>query len=173
MAHNIQVFITSLDCLEKAASTLETAHVVSLPQGFAMLPVTDALRQEAATIYPSQETEPFEEFYDLTDSVARLGAQMSQQTPVAYIETEYWGGDGTQAAIVWHEGTVVLRPYTRELTWRQDRVSKVAVLRGPISIALNRLGVEVNEELDEYAALGLGRFRSNEDWIEQLTWGGL
>ena len=173
MAHNIQAFISSLDCLENAASKLKKAHVVSLPQGFAMLPVLDTLRQEAATIYPSQETESFAEFYDLTDSVAQLGAQMSQQTPVAYIETEYWGGDGTQAAIVWHQRKVILRPYTRQLDWRQDRVTKLAVRRGPISIALNRMGVELDEELDEYDALGLGRFRSNEDWIAQRIWGGL
>ena len=173
MAHNIQAFISLLDCLEKEASKLETAHIVSLPQGFAMLPVTDTLRQEAATIYPSQEIQPFEEFYDLTDSVARLGAQMSRHTPVTYIETEYWGGDGTQAAVIWHRGKVVLRPYMKELDWRQDQVSKLAVRRGPVSIALSRLGVKVDKELDEYAALGLGRFRSNEDWIEQPTWGSL
>jgi hypothetical protein len=46
---------------------------------------------------------PHEEFWRLTQGLARLGAEMSRGGSVAYVETDYFGGSGDQAAMVWGE----------------------------------------------------------------------
>jgi hypothetical protein len=71
---------------------------------------------------------------------------------VAYVETEYFGGEGTQAATVWDRGATIFGPAEAEA--------------GPINQALRRLGVERTAGEDEFDKVGLGRHRRNEDWIK-------
>lgn len=162
--HEIQAFIGNEQYLRGQTQKNEHACIIALAQGFAMLPLNEAL---SGYDIDASSSENFEEFYNLTPHVLGLGKMLSIEQPVAYVETEYWGGDGTQAAIVWHEGRTVFRPHTGLLSWRRKGVQNLPTGCGAISLALNRMGVIVNEEHDEFDALGLGRFRSNEDWIAQ------
>ena len=76
---------------------------------------------------------------------------------VAYFETDYWGGEGEQSAVLWERGEMVYGPAKSRL--------------GPINGALRRMGVERGAALDEFDAVGLGRYRDNDDWIGQPRYG--
>lgn len=79
--------------------------------------------------------------------------------PVAYVEAEYFGGVGEQAAAVWDGGALVLGP----LHEPEGQPSPPA--GSPISQALRRLGVEAGAGEDEFTAAGLGRHRDVEGWL--------
>jgi hypothetical protein len=70
---------------------------------------------------------------------------------VAYIETEYFGGTGTQAAAVWEGGKIILAPRRADI--------------GPINDALRLLGVTRTPTQDEFDVAGLRRHRRTEDWL--------
>jgi hypothetical protein len=79
-------------------------------------------------------------------------AQLSRGGVVAQIETEYFGGLGGQSATAWRDGRVVFGPAKGE--------------SGPINGALKLLGVRCTNT-DEFDAVGLGRVRQTEDWIQK------
>jgi hypothetical protein len=145
MGHSIAGFIARTEVLRAGTRHLRHAVIASLEQGFGFLPATDALDDELGG-----GESPHEEFWRLTQGLARLGAEMSRGGPVAYVETDYFGGSGDQAAMVWEDGEVLSEP-------RKTRL-------GAINDALLRLGVEKGDADDRFDALGLGRHRHTDDW---------
>jgi len=91
-------------------------------------------------------------FRFLDAKLVRLLIDASQIDTVAYVETEYFGGDGGEGAIVARGGKIVFGPAEGE---------------GSINAALQLLGAKKEGGRDEFDSIELGRFRSNEDWIEQ------
>jgi hypothetical protein len=82
--------------------------------------------------------------------------EASKDEALVYVETEYFGGDGGQGAIVAHRGDIFFGPAEGD---------------GSINAALRLLEAKKDGAHDEFDAVGLGRFRSNEDWIEQSRYG--
>jgi hypothetical protein len=72
----------------------------------------------------------------------------------AVIDTDYFGGAGSQAAAVYH-GTTELMPPETSSTF------------GPINRALRRLGVNAYGHRDEFETVGLHRFRDFSDLFER------
>lgn len=70
---------------------------------------------------------------------------------LVHVETDYFGGAGEQSAAVWKNGAKGYK----------------AKKSGAIDMALRILGVVASEGNDEFDTLGLGNFRSNEDWAEK------
>jgi hypothetical protein len=91
-------------------------------------------------------------FWKLSGPLRQVIASASHHGPVAYVETDYFGGAGGQAAAVWRGGTI----------WMERRSDG----SGPINEALRLLGVRPTPGEDEFDTLGLGRHRSNEDWLD-------
>lgn len=151
MGHAIQAFIARAEVLRAAANHLRHAHVASLAQGLALVPVTDELHDEATG--PGGGPAHEEHVHKLSGALTRLAAEWSRRGPVAYVETEYFGGIGDQAALVWEGGEVVYGPERAEM--------------GPINEALSRLGAERGGHLDLFEAVGLRRHRHTGDWIEE------
>jgi hypothetical protein len=149
MGHTVQAFIAKTETLQTAARGLGSARVAPLGRGLALLPVTDGLYDEAG----AGGGPAFGEFYKLSPGLAALGAAWSREGAVAYFETDYWGGEGEQAAVLWEGGEVVYGPARARL--------------GPINDVLRHLGVERQDGLDRFDAVGLGRYRDNDDWMEQ------
>jgi len=148
MGHSIAGFIAPKEVLREGTRHLRHAAIASLEQGFGFLPATDALDDELGGGEP-----PHREFWRLTEGLARLGAELSRGGPVVYVETDYFGGSGDQAAMVWENGEVLSEP------------SKTRM--GAINHALLHLGVEKGGADDRFDALGLGRHRHSDDWAEQ------
>jgi hypothetical protein len=109
----------------------------------------------------------YPEFGALTPQLTLLGNELSLLTPIAYVETEYFGGPGSQGSIVWDLGRVVLGPLrtgdARE--WEFSPVADVALCDRAINQALRYLGVKSVSGVDEFSALGLHRHRSNDEWL--------
>lgn len=75
--------------------------------------------------------------------------EFSHLGPIAYVETDYFGGKGGQGAVVYAHGEELMPP-----KWSKG---------GTINAALALLGVPKPFFCDRFAALGLMRFRSNDD----------
>ena len=84
---------------------------------------------------------------------------------LAYIETNYFGGAGSQAAAVLSGDRILMRaaiPVTRNPAQKDD----------PINAALRMLGVQTTAGEDEFDTLGLRRFRDLvtlglDDWDDE------
>jgi hypothetical protein len=132
------------------------AHVVVLDQDLRLLLMTDDLFDEVRL---GGVDPPSWGFLRLPAGFDRTLAAWSDRGPVAYVEAEYFGGVGTQAAIVWAGGEVVLGPLVT------SEAQTDPMDRSPISRALSRLGVSARGHVDEFAAVGLGRHRDLDGWL--------
>src|SRR3954471_15996024 len=116
--------------------------VLALAQDVLMIPLTTAVRLACGEI----------PFLPLTDEggdtipqpLKDLCGRLSGDGRLAYVEAEFFGGDGTQAMFLAEHGSVVVGP-------------KV----GPHAIneALQALGVRPDGHHDEFDAIELGRHR--------------
>ncbi len=175
MSHCVEALIASERLLRNGLSGLCHAKVIPLRQGLAFVPVTDAFYDEVSSQVPLAEASRIGEFWKLSPNLVELARRISDLTPIAYIETDYFGGRGTQSAAVWSQGRIIFGP---EKTGdgvpleagsinRALRALGVRLVRGRlIDRALRALGVRTWWPRDEFNSVGLGRYRSNEDWIE-------
>lgn len=147
MSHAIAVLIAPADALRDAASRLPTARVAALPDGFGLLPLTADVLDE---IGDAGSGEAGGGLYSLTPGVARLARELSHRAPVAYVETDYFGGSGDQGAAAWVDGAQVLLP---------ERARN-----GVVNRALRRIGVVARGGGDEFEAIGLHCHRRTDDW---------
>ncbi|GAA2807179.1 hypothetical protein [Crossiella cryophila] len=131
------------------------AHAVPLGQDLFLLPVSYEFIK-AATIPGAAELAVF---WRAPLGFGAALAACSALGPVAFVEAEIFGGAGTQTAQVWDGGQVVLGPV--HLAEKEES----GPLGSPISQALRHLGVVKGEHHDEFAAVGLGRHRSTEQWL--------
>lgn len=120
-------------------------HVISLHQGFSLVPLTSRLLREHGI-----------EFLPLTDEgetpeiISAWMARITNEQCGAYVESEIFGGTGLQAGVVWCNGIQSGAP-----TLGSDA----------INLTLERLGVEKGGAMDRFEALNLGRHRSTDDWV--------
>jgi hypothetical protein len=150
MGYDINAILTSASTIE--ASGQDGVGIISLPQGMSLVPLTerhfgggqsDILPDEEATVSNARM---------LSQSVSALASEISKSGIVAYIEAKFWAGVGTQAAVVWKDGSVTFGP----------------VIGGDaINQALRLLGVDRGDARDEFDALGLGKYRHTAEWISK------
>lgn len=106
-------------------------------------PVLDALT--GAT--PSAHVPPS---YFLTDQLEARVLQLVGAEAVGYLEAEYFGGHGEQAAVLWQGG-------------RRHFVAGPEY--GALNAVLEHLGVRPNSSKeDAFDALNLGRHRHTHEW---------
>lgn len=127
MAHRIRALVLTPEVAELAQRE-SGAQLVALAHGLVLLPLEDA------PLPP----------------VSALAMRLSHAGAVAYVETEYFGGIGTQTAAVWDCGV--------------QRMPLTTADAGVINAALHLLGVRPDAATDEFAAVGFDRVRSNDDW---------
>lgn len=158
MGHNINGFIGPLAELRRAAESLPGARVVSLLKGDGFLPVTEDLVDESESV-------PFKELERMTSRLAAWAMEISTTIPLAYVVTDYHGGQGGQAAIAWADGQIVFGPLRTLDTYKDGKFVPTPLLEGAINQALRALGFDREASLDEFDALGLGSHRSNSKWL--------
>lgn len=150
MGHAIQALIIHDRAAAVARRETPLARLVSLAQGFSLLPLTDEVVEELGEDRIPAELP--EGFTRLTDGVRRLASLLSEVAPVAYVETDYFGGVGTQASVAWSNARELAAPLSAE--------------SGVINEALRLIGVIAQDGRDEFDAVGLSRHRDNEAWLE-------
>lgn len=149
MGHNISAIIGRRNTIQKLADTWIYAPVIELPQEFSMVFLTNTL------------IESIEEFYHISDdfccpeldSYSTIAEQLLQEfsfhTRLAYIETDYFGGVGTQGGVLYENGKIIIKPRSGE---------------GTINLLLKELGVMCIRGLDEFDSLNLGNYRHMQDF---------
>jgi hypothetical protein len=171
MAYTLNAVIADLELLR----AVPDLAVVSLPQGKGLVPLTGKfwdehqaqplIRQWEGREAPDDDFDSADErrvyidratasFAWLADLCARLSA--APGAVVAYVEADFFGGAGRQAAAVWAAGELVFAPV----------VDAAAINR-----ALARIGVTRAGGADEFAALGLDRCRMTERWLTLASGG--
>jgi hypothetical protein len=143
MSYVLQALVGKGETLQSHTSDFQHVHVVPLPQGLALIPIVDDLHEHFG------EDGAREGFYRLSSDIEVWAQQMSASSPVAYIEAEFFGGDGSQSAVVWSGCSRAFGPVHA---------------RDAIDQALHFLGVRVGDAHDEFAALHLGRHRDTNSW---------
>jgi hypothetical protein len=156
MGHHIFGFIAPCDQLADAAATLPDARTAPLAAGYAFLPL-------AAPFHDEEEPSAHAATIQLTATLGEWAAEQSKRFQIAYIETDYFGGRGVQAAIVWSNGTVVFGAVATP-DYSAFEKPRPPQQGGAINQALRRLGVSRRPASDEFDTLGLGRHRDNAAW---------
>jgi hypothetical protein len=131
---------------------------VALAHDLALIPITDATFDRLGGGGGRFE----DTFFYLSSAVETIARQASFDAPVAYVEADIFGGSGTQAAIVWHEGAVLYGPVRADVGWPAREPTRPA---WPFNYALRHLGVDRGDAVDEFEAAGLGRRRATEEWM--------
>ena len=148
MGYTLRAFVGRAEALNPLVGVVPQAVLVKLEQGFFLIPVMDELHDALNNFVQEESLLPF---YFLTAHIetqilARIGNER-----VGYIEAEYFGGHGEQAAILWEDGR-------REFVAGPDY--------GAINSVLKRLGATIgSSHHDEFEAVGLTLNRHTENWL--------
>lgn len=144
MAHFIKGLVGAPDLLVSFASEHRLRAPIPLDQGFVLLPLLD---DDLDTMIPAPQTGHVDGFVHLSEQLAALLRRASAAGSLVYLETEYFGGVGTQAAVAYRHGDVLVAPRASDAI-------------GPINDALRAIGARVTEPgSDEFWSVGLQHHR--------------
>jgi hypothetical protein len=151
MGHNIVAVIGTPADVARVVSAAGCPAPTKLEFGLEIAPLG---HQQIDRLTELQPGEYFEGTY-LSAGLQSALMRASNDGSLAYIETSYFGGTGSQAAAVFLAGNIAMRaslPIGREPASRDD----------PINTALRALGVRATDREDEFDSVGLRRFRDLE-----------
>lgn len=150
MGHCIRAIIGSHEVIQKPADDWVCAKVIELPQGFGMIFCTiellEDIEEHLGCSGKAVDAPDFPELDYFDASVKELMEKYSQGTKLAYVETDYFGGTGTQAGLLYENGKPAA-PQSGE---------------GAINALLKELGVRREHDKDEFDTLNLGKYRYME-----------
>lgn len=139
MSHTIQAILGARSVLSHAASLGLSAEVQPLDVGMGWIAVTDAVLDHL-TERLERAAAPDARFARLGWGLPELLVELSAHGPVAYVETEYVGQVGEQAATVYVSG-------------------RRSVESCRVNEALRAIGVVARAGQDEWDTVGLGANR--------------
>lgn len=150
MGYTLRALVGRADALQPLAAAFPQAVLVALEQGLSLIPLTDDLYDALNELDQGETLPPF--YYLKAHLEARILALIGTGC-VGYLEAEYFGGHGEQAALLWADG-------------RRQFVSDTSY--GAINTMLRRLGVtKGGSQHDEFEAVGLDRHRDTDDWLPE------
>lgn len=148
MGYYLQTFICTKVDTNFLAEIHSKAVAVDLRQGLSLIPMTEELFDQINNFSSSPSIDKFE---FMTENVERNVLAAIGNRKFAYVEAEYFGGEGGQIAIMWSDNK-----RQKLLSFGQDKINEV----------LKDFGVVTSEGQDEFLAVGLGLHRDTNDWIE-------
>lgn len=154
MAHRIHGIITSF------AYDGELPNIV-LVGNYHFLPFINTY----GTNYSDTILEPYEE---LTKEIRKILKELSFTGKCAYVETDYFGGYGTQLSEAWFHGKRIIGPLI-SIDGIEDMnlPSGTTLVENSINESLKTIGVYRHEGKDEFDSVRLGQYRLNESMIEE------
>lgn len=144
MGHMIRAIIAKENVIQSISDHWVNAEKAILPQGYALTFLNDSLFDDIEELFDIADTHKYPQFQFLSDSVISFLMQESKDTQLIYIETDYFGGYGTQAGVLFENGGIVIEPLQGD---------------GAINYLLNQIGVYKELNKDEFTSLQLYRFR--------------
>jgi hypothetical protein len=152
MGHHITAVIGRPDTVGAVADAAGCPPLTRLPGGWEIVP----LGHEQLDALSGADFEICAEgFTHLSTALEQTLAEASRAGVLIYLETEYFGGVGVQAAALFRD---------RRIIWRRSESSSHRSPKddSPINSGLRELGVEAAGGLDEFDTIGLSEFRSLE-----------
>ena len=151
--YSLCAMVSGTDELEGRAIGFRSARPIRLAAGLSMVPLSEQLLaeiHESATLAAGASVAGSFEF--LSPQVETWARSISRDGCIAYIETEYIGGEGYERSAVWVDGKIALGPLDAP---------------GAINGALRALGVRAAPGTEEFHLVGLDRHRTLDDWLQQ------
>ncbi|MCW7491007.1 hypothetical protein [Leptospira meyeri] len=150
MSYYLQAIISNSDHFNKLSIFLKnTTSIVPLIDGYSIIPLTDGafklLNEE------DQEVILIKDYSHLTVKLYSILMQFSQIDKIGYFEAEYFGGTGSQCAILFENGNAVF-----ESIGKQDSINRL----------LKKIGVKKKFFKDRFDYIGLNKYRTTEDWLK-------
>lgn len=189
MGHRLRLFAGERAVLAHYVPLLPSMEFYRLTPGAShiVLPLEDAILDKFRGRYGSGVT--LSEYCSLTSCDADFALEASRDGALVYLETDYFGGIGYQAAAFWRGGIQVIEPHfhfarveaarpprSGSLIWQVLRHG-VSRLLGkdplvgqkqpparedwPINRALLAMGVSPTDSEDAFDVFGLGLYRSH------------
>jgi hypothetical protein len=153
--------VYSLCALLGHASTLKSrlgsdssVRVIELTGGLGMVPLSESLLRDIQRGWRDSRGSAHVAgvFEFLTPAVESWARALSMGLTVAYLETEWFGGEGFERSAVFRDSNVILGPLDGG---------------GAVNRALRALGVTAGPGQEEFDAAGLGRHHSLEEWLSE------
>ncbi|MEW2354449.1 hypothetical protein [Spirillospora sp. NPDC029432] len=155
MSYVLHAVVGDFDRLRSLSAGLPRAVVAPLRQRFGLLPVTGEIFDGLGGGRRQVE----EPFVFMSPGLAELLADWSRGGPVAYVEADFFGGSGDQAAALWEDGRRTWGPVNAWITAGPAE-------KWPTNAVLARLGAIPAGEFDLFDTVGFGRERDMEGWRE-------
>ena len=156
MAHSINAIIGREKDIKSFCTNWVHAKCKELAQGFWLIRVDSALIDDINELANAKCTYPFDELYYLTNSLSELLKESSRNTKLAYLETDYFGGVGTQAAILYQNESIAAGPLTTEDKWDNNNgFFQIPSGDRAINVILEKMGVSCMHESDEFESIKL------------------
>lgn len=161
MGHRLRLFTGALTALRPFTEISPHARVFALAADspLPVLPLDERLHDALHAAYGTGDW--LDEGAMLTSTDLAFAAKASRGAALAYVETNYFGGEGTQVAALWRDGALLLKPVAMDAETARQRPRSL----WPINVVLRTLGVTAQPGGDEFAALGLERWRGTEDIV--------
>lgn len=148
MGYYLQAFICNQADTNIFTDNFEKAKKIEIGQRLSLIPMTEELFDEINNFVVSNSVDKFEY---LTENIESKILQLIGSKKIAYVEAEYFGGEGGQIAIIWSN-------HNRQnfFEYGQEGINKV----------LKDFRIKTKFFKDEFDTLNLGRHRNTIDWIE-------
>ncbi|MES2598904.1 MAG: hypothetical protein V4662_26465 [Verrucomicrobiota bacterium] len=147
MAHSVTAIIAASSVVNHLLKG-RTIVAVDLRDGYRLIPLEDD-DLDALGLDFSQSLEGFTY---LSPSLIQFCVEHSRHGPLVYLETEYFGGMGTQSAAAFSDGSLL------------SPTPLVGI--GAINTALRSIGIVATTAADEFDHIGLSRHRHTSRWKE-------
>ena len=137
---------------------------IQLPQGVCMLFLTDSLFDDITESANAPNAQSEDGFQFLTQPIKLVLEEHSQNKgKLAYIETEYHGGTGSQSAVLFEDGKKTISKVTDDFS---SEPKPTNLSEKAINSVLSALGVQKSR--DEFESINLDDYRSmpDEDYEE-------
>ncbi|MFI7133620.1 hypothetical protein ACIBQ1_48645 [Nonomuraea sp. NPDC050153] len=152
MSYVLRGVVGDFDRLRLLSDDVPSAVVVPLRQRLGLLPVTDDVFDELTDARHGDGP-----FVLMSPAFAERLEDWSRGGRLAYVEADFFGGDGSQTTALWEDG---------RQTWGPEHAWLPAGPREnwPINAVLARLGAIGTGALDLFDTIGFGQERDMEGW---------
>lgn len=159
MAHRVQLIVGRPAVLERYRTIVPSLGIYTLSAGAVLhvIPVNDDALDALHAAHGTGEWLDGVRLHLASGDMA-FAAAASRVAPVAYLETDYHGGEGMQGAVAWDAGELVAGPITIDVATQRRRAAPF----WPINMALTRIGVVPEPGRDAFDTFGLMQWRSTE-----------
>lgn len=125
-----------------------------------MIPLPEQLVVTLGPSDPKSEPHGMDECHS---TVFSMLLEASHESHLLYVEADFWGGWGEQAAMLVHGGEIAWSRPFRPV----EHIEDADEWRSPISEGLRLLGVDSQNHIDAFDAVGLQRHRKTEGWLTE------